>query len=56
MIHLLKLLIFGHVHKWETVETANWRIEGMDGTILKNGKKFICRCETCGSYTAFEVW
>lgn len=49
MVRLLKLIFFGHIHKWETVGQSRWeRVGG-------SGPRFVCRCEKCGSYRTFDL-
>lgn len=48
MIHLLKILIFGHVHKWALVEKETLaRARDPNAPV---GYRFITKCETCGAY------
>lgn len=51
MIHLIKLLIFGHVHKWKTIDTAP-----KDGTQflaydIVAQKMAVCRIDEYGIWT-----
>lgn len=52
MIRLLQLLIFGHVHKWKTLEERPLvRPEQVvEGTTYgqRTGTRYIQQCEHCG--------
>lgn len=43
MLWLLKLLVFGHVHAWETVKTVRLTNDG--GEV---GQRLSLRCLKCG--------
>lgn len=47
MIRLIQLMIFGHVHKWETFDQVNLIVKHEFGGV-ETGVRFFCRCETCG--------
>ena len=55
MIRLLQFLIFGHVHKWETVGRSSWKTVGEFGSELESGPRFVCKCEKCGAYRTFDL-
>lgn len=44
MFRLIQLLIFGHVHEWETITTA--RLQGEFGGL---GTRYHLRCKECGA-------
>jgi len=52
MIRLIQWLIFGHVHKYEEVEQADFT-DCHRGKVI--GKSYILRCEGCGEMKAFKV-
>lgn len=49
MIWLLQKLIFGHVHKWKTIEQADIYKEGAKDGERRLGMVFIQKCEACGT-------
>ena len=51
MINLLKFIIFGHIHKWETVGQSRWE----HSASVSSGPRFVCRCEKCGAYRVFDL-
>lgn len=53
MIYLLKLLIFGHVHQWVTVDTAEfaWEFGGKP----KSGTRHTLRCSKCGDVKKVDL-
>lgn len=54
MLNLLKLLIFGHLHKWAVIADAPFeRWEDSPTDIVHRGRKYTCRCEKCGEIKAF---
>jgi hypothetical protein len=51
MLALLKLIIFGHLHKWIDVGHGRWsRPEDSS-----EGPRYVCKCERCGAYKAFDL-
>jgi len=47
MIRLLRLLIYGHVHEWETVHLTELTVNRSDGGRAQ-GHRYHLRCEKCG--------
>jgi hypothetical protein len=47
MIRLLRLLIYGHVHKWETTHLAELTVNRSDGGRAQ-GHRYHLRCKKCG--------
>ena len=44
MIYLLKLILFGHIHEWETVATCVLNTENSP----IRGSRYTLRCKKCG--------
>jgi len=55
MLHLLKLLIFGHVHDWETVKDNQLNMRGRGDAVVATGHRYILRCKKCGSMKKFDA-
>lgn len=55
MVTLLKLIFFGHIHKWEKVGNSSTWEKHLDGQLVAKGPRFICRCEKCGVFKAFDL-
>ena len=57
MIKLIKWLIFGHVHKWKTIEMGSLDIVDHDngGRVTARGKRAITVCEHCGEYKKWDL-
>lgn len=51
MLYLLKLLIFGHVHKWETLQEVRVT-DGKEDTVP--WIRYYCQCKCCGTIRHFE--
>ena len=54
MLTILKFLIFGHVHKWETVETKVLEYKKRKGH-LDRGSRVILKCSICGDYKHKDI-
>ena len=50
MINLIKWLIFGHIHKFEEVETCKLTSDGRGVGMI-----YVMRCDKCGEMKTFEV-
>lgn len=56
MLWLLKILFFGHVHKWvNTTGVSRWERHDAYGRVISNGPRYVCHCEKCGAYKAFDL-
>ena len=53
MLLLLQLIIFGHVHKWET-KSEHPLFENKD-SVAPYGKVIYCECEKCGIHRRFDL-
>ena len=53
MLWLIKMILFGHVHKWEILEHGrlydNGTTESESKEMLPCGKWYVLRCEVCGT-------
>lgn len=56
MIWLLKLLIFGHAHKWEEIGQAQVEGKSISGGYGLLGVRYRCRCTKCGSIRKFDCF
>jgi hypothetical protein len=56
MIWLIKFLIFGHAHKWETIKTEKLSDIIVEGAPGHHGSRYICRCTKCGSIRKFDCF
>jgi len=55
MIWLLKMIIFGHVHKWKSVKEERYKLhDGNVNHIVAHGTQYILQCEHCGSMKKFR--
>jgi predicted phosphodiesterase len=54
MIKLLKLLIWGHAHKWETREVQKLIVQN-DGRHVATGQRVFVVCKTCGEPKKFDL-
>ena len=45
MIRLLQLLIYGHIHEWETLETRDLSVHHGIGS--STGIRYYLRCKKC---------
>ena len=43
MLRLIQLLIYGHIHKWATIDS---RV--LEGSYGARGHRYTLRCEKCG--------
>lgn len=50
MMELLRFLIFGHLHKWKTIDTKNFyeRRDLSNPDRMPTGAVYIQQCEGCG--------
>lgn len=51
MIRLLQWIVFGHVHKWETLHEK--KLTDRDTGAV--GTRFLCRCSTCGRVKKWDM-
>lgn len=53
MIRLLKFILSGCFHKWETIEKVSltWKSEFGEG----KGRRYTLRCERCGKITKKDI-
>lgn len=54
MIALIKWLIFGHVHKWETESTHSLERKHI-GYGSEKGLTYILRCKKCGKVKRVDL-
>jgi phage terminase large subunit GpA-like protein len=47
MIWLLRVLFFGHCHKWKTIQKNNL-VNTLGGKPVERGERYILQCEHCG--------
>lgn len=50
MIWLLKMIIFGHFHKWKIIEKEKYAASDM----AHNGIQYNLQCEECGKMKVFR--
>lgn len=60
MIRLIQWLFLGHIHKWEKVSESELNIIDPyavteNRRVVAKGKRFVTRCEKCGSYKKWDL-
>lgn len=51
MIRLIWFIIFGHTHKWETIDTTVLTKEYS----AARGMRYVLRCNTCGKVKKVDL-
>lgn len=55
MLWLLKILAFGHVHKWKEVSRAPLEIHHEPSNFVSKGVRVITTCEKCGAWKKWDL-
>lgn len=59
MIALIKWLIFGHTHKWTTINTHVFRVllpsAPDDARPIRQFTRYTQQCEECGKITYYDA-
>lgn len=54
MLWLLKILAFGHVHKWKEVSRVDLHQTQHNG-FVNTGKRIYTVCEKCGAHKKWDL-
>lgn len=56
MINIIKLIIFGHIHRWKILKQEPYRLHnGNINKVIETGTHYTLQCDKCGNIKTFRA-